>query len=109
MISLSPKVKRLATTLGLRQAEKFLAPSTIDDIDPKTAIAANVWALAQDDINEEPFPSVGHGDFVLSNSFDISWGRVWFQRQFWLLHKTSSIESRWINGRTAPMKTVKIN
>ena len=98
--SLLPKLKLVADVVG------YLGkPGTVDEIDVKTAIAANVWELGQDSINQEPFPSVGKNDCVLDEAFEIpddSWGRVWFQKTFWLHHKASGIKSRWINGRTAP-------
>ena len=100
--------KQLALKVGLSRLEKLAKPGTVDDIDPATAIAANAWAMNFDGIKERPFPDAGRGDLVLSDSFKIpdnSWGRVWFQRQFWLEHK-SGVTSRWINGRIEPQEVL---
>lgn len=100
--------RNIATSLGLRAFDEVAKHPTVDDIQVQTAIAANVWALSIEGINEEPFPSAGKGDNVLNDAFDITgWGWVWLQRQFWLKHKKTGIESRWINGRKAPMKVIQ--
>ncbi|NEZ68305.1 hypothetical protein D0962_37195 [Leptolyngbyaceae cyanobacterium CCMR0082] len=97
--------RKLATRAGLSALERATQPGSVDEISCQTALAANVWALAHPSIGQEPFPDVQDGDLVLSDAFLIprlSWGWVWFQRQFSLIHRQSGVESRWINRRTAP-------
>ena len=103
-------LKQLAARAGFKFLEDSLKPGSVNDITLRTAIAINTWALEQSEIGEQPFPAAGRHSLVLSDAFEIpaaSWGRVWFQRQFWLVHKQSGIESRWINGRTAPQETLE--
>lgn len=95
---------------------KFSKPGTIDDIQQKTILAINTWAFGNEAIAQIPFIEEGDDDgeqgIVLIDSFEIpdsSWGYVWLQRQFRLLHSPSGIESRWINGRVKPQEVVKIN
>lgn len=90
--------------------KKFFGPGNIDELNRATLVAINLWCLANAGIKAEAFPDLDVGDRVLSDSFEVSgWGRVWFQRQFRLLHKDSGIESRWIDGRLDPQDVVTIN
>lgn len=92
---------------------KFSKPGTIDDIQQKTILAINTWAFGNEAIAQIPFIEEDAGDeksIVLSDNFEVGgWGYVWFQRQFRLLHTSSGIESRWINGRVSPQEVVRIN
>ena len=98
----------IATAFQIGQ--RFFGPGNIDELNRATLVAINLWCLANTDIKAEAFPDLNAGDRVLSDQFQISgWGRVWFQRAFWLLHRDSGIESRWIDGRLEPQDVVTID
>lgn len=93
-----------AIATGIRTAAKFFGPGTVDELDIETVLAINLWYLMQPQVKAEAFPDARTGDRVLSDQFKIDgWGRVWFQRSFWITHSSTGTASRWINGRTAPM------
>lgn len=83
---------------------KFFGPGSVDELSLETILAINLWYLGEPAVKAEVFPDVNTGDRVLSDQFTIDgWGRVWFQRAFWVNHPKSGKSTRWIDGRTAPM------
>ncbi|MEM9263939.1 MAG: hypothetical protein AAGA46_00270 [Cyanobacteria bacterium P01_F01_bin.13] len=102
-------LKRIAINAGLQKLSELAEPSSVDKIDKRTALAINQWCLNYPNIQERPFPNAADGDNVLSDVFSIhGWGRVWFQRSFWLHYSTRKenmsvvVKIRWIIGRDSP-------
>ena len=107
------ELKDLAFRVGLPVLGRALEPSSIDKIDQRTAKAVNTYCLQHPLIGQIPFPRLDEDDNVLSTVFEIdSWGRVWFQRFFWLHYPTTQneipvvVKIRWIIGRDAPQEVV---
>ena len=93
-----------AFTTAFQIGNKIISPGSPDELSVDTLQAMNTWFLGEPAVKDQPFPDLDNGDRVLSDAFELDgWGWVWNQRQFVCRHRESGIESRWLDGRTAPM------
>ncbi|MEM9264521.1 MAG: hypothetical protein AAGA46_03260 [Cyanobacteria bacterium P01_F01_bin.13] len=103
--------------IGINAAQKFIQPSTLEDIPLTTIKGANQWAgdnLTGGTVEPFPYTAQSHANRVLGDNWEIpdnAWGRIWsgfgLRRFVWLWHRPTDITIQLVAGESEPRNVVR--